>query len=116
MNVLILSGNIAKIYKNSEKNVKVVIADQYKDHTEFLPVMCFDDKARWAADHLEIGDHVTVHGCVGSYDTGTGDRKLSLVAHKISFEGYPSPRRRETAAQTYKPVVQQHAAAQDPYF
>lgn len=116
MNILILSGNIAKIYKNSEKNVKVVIADQYKDHTEFLPVMCFDDKAQWAAAHLEIGDHVTVRGCVGSYDTGTGDRKLSLIAHQVNFEGYPSPRRRETAAQAYKPVVRQQAADQDPYF
>ena len=115
MNILILSGNIAKIYKNSEKNVKVIIADQYKDHTEFLPVMCFDDKAQWAADHLEIGDHVTVRGCVGSYDTGTGDRKLSLIAHQVNFEGYPSPRRRENAAQAYKPVVQQ-PAEQDPYF
>ena len=115
MNQFIISGKIAKMYKNSDKNVKVIIADQYRDITSFIPVMCFDEKATWATEHLMTGDHVLARGVVGLYDAGTGEKKISLIAHQISFEGYPSPRRRETAAQAYSTVVQQ-PTERDPYF
>ena len=115
MNQFIISGKIAKIYKNSDKNVKIIIADQYRDMTSFIPVMCFDEKATWATEHLMTGDHILARGVVGLYDTGTGEKKISLITHQVSFEGYPSPRRRENADQTYNPVVQQ-PAKQDPYF
>lgn len=107
MNEFIITGNIAKIYKNSPQNVKIVIADQYKTNTEFIPVMVFGDKAAWAAKWLDIGDHILAQGSIGSYDTGSGSRKTSLVAHKICFEGYPSPRRRDAQAAAYAPVVSQ---------
>lgn len=107
MNLFIVTGNIAKMYQNSPENVKLVIADQYKDRTEFISVMLFGERAAWATKWIQVGDHVLAQGSIGSYDSGSGSRKMSLVAHKICFEGYPSPRRRSEKAQTFTPAIDQ---------
>lgn len=87
MNVVILTGNIASIYDNTD-NVKITIADNYKDRTDFIAVTVFGTSANFARQYLKIGDHISIQGRVTTYKDNIGRTIMSIVANTVSFEGY----------------------------
>ena len=105
MNLVIITGNLVKIYQNSETQVKIVVADTYKDNTTYIPVMCFKHNATWAMRNLQVADHISITGCVGTYKSSTGGEHLSIIAHQISYEGYPSTSRKQQKAKNYESAV-----------
>lgn len=93
MNIVILTGNVCNIYDN-QHNVKITIADNYKDRTDYIKVALFKNQAEFARKFIKIGDHVAVQGRVSTYNSNTGEA-LGITAHEISFEGYKNPNKKE---------------------
>lgn len=107
MNLVILSGNVSQIWVNdgdNTHNVKVCIADNYRtkdgsDKAIYIPIMCYDRNADWATKHLKKGDHISVQGILTTYRNNNGAEVLSVIARRISFEGY----KRTTAMEPIQP-------------
>lgn len=87
MNIVILTGNVASVYDNTD-NVKITIADNYKERTDFIAVTAFGASANFARQYIKIGDHISIQGRVTTYKDNTGRTVMSLIANTISFEGY----------------------------
>jgi single-stranded DNA-binding protein len=95
MNKFILTGNVASLYDNGN-NVRLTIADNFKDGTAFIPVTLFDQKAVFARNNLKIGDHIWLDGALSEIevtDPETGERrkKLAVQVWALGFEGYKNP-------------------------
>ena len=90
MNTVILSGNVSQKYDNGT-NVRLSIADNYKDKTVFIPVTLYDNNAVFAREHIEKGDHISIEGRLGIYKTQDNREIVSIIAHRVSFEGYKNP-------------------------
>lgn len=105
MNTVILSGNVANIYVN-QSNVRLVIADRYKDKTAFLPVTCFGSTANFVQQYFRVGDHVAVQGRLGMYKDSCNRETIDIVADRVSFEGYPKPNKPQNPgmANSFTPV------------
>ena len=92
MNFVILTGNVSQMWVNNDRNVKVCIADNYAtkegNKTIYIPIMCYDKNAEWAAKHVKVGDHISVQGIISSYKNNNGNECLSIIARRIGFEGY----------------------------
>lgn len=92
MNFVILTGNVSQMWVNNDRNVKVCIADNYAtkegNKTIYIPIMCYDKNAEWAAKHVKVGDHISVQGIISSYKNNSGNECLSIIARRIGFEGY----------------------------
>lgn len=94
MNLTIITGNVTQIYENSASHIKIIVADNYKEKTTYIPIMCFEKQATWAIRNLRAGDHIMVKAHVGTYTGNDGTTKISIIAETISYEGYPSSTRR----------------------
>lgn len=90
MNSVILSGNVANIYINNN-NVKMVLADRYKDKTSFIPITCFGNTAEFVQRYFKIGDHVAIQGRLGMYKDSCNRETIDVIADRVSFEGYRKP-------------------------
>lgn len=86
---MILTGNVCNIYDN-QHNVKITIADNYKDRTDYIKVALFKNQAEFARKFIKIGDHVSIKGRASTYEGNTGET-LGIIAHEINFEGYKNP-------------------------
>lgn len=93
MNLVILTGNVCNMYDN-QHNVRITIADNFKDKTEYIKVTLFNNQANFARKFIEIGDHVSVKGRISSYKSNSGE-SLGITAHDISFEGYRNPQKEQ---------------------
>lgn len=103
MNNVILSGNVANIYINNN-NVKIVLADRYKDKTSFIPVTCFGTTAQFVQNYFKIGDHVAVNGRLGSYKDSCNRETIDVIADRVSFEGYSKPQKEQSVAKDFIPL------------
>lgn len=92
MNNVILSGNIANIYINSN-NTRIVIASTYKQKTSFITVTCFNSTAEFVKNYMQVGDHVAITGRLGTYKDSCNRETIDVIADRINFEGYPKPSR-----------------------
>lgn len=86
---MILTGNVCNIYDN-QHNVKITIADNFKDRTDYIKVALFKNQAEFARKFIKIGDHVSIRGRASTYEGNTGET-LGIIAHEINFEGYKNP-------------------------
>ena len=110
MNLTILTGNIAKIY-NNDTNARMMIADNYKEKATFIPVSLYGPLANHVLRYMEAGDHVSVVGRVSTYKTPNGEERVSIIASRVSFEGYKNPRK---ALPTTNQEPQKQATAINP--
>ena len=90
MNTVILSGNVSQKFDNGT-NVRLSIADSYKDKTVFIPVTLYDNNADFARKHIEKGDHISIEGRLGIYRTQDNKEIVSVIVHRVRFEGYKNP-------------------------
>lgn len=93
MNLVILTGNVCNMYDNGS-NVKITIADNYKERTDYIKVTLFKNQADFARKYVKIGDHISVQGRVSTYESNMG-ATLGITAHEIGFEGYKNPNKKE---------------------
>lgn len=93
MNIVILTGNVTTIWDNMPKNMRITIADNYRDKTTFVPVVCFGNNAEWVRRNIQKGDHVNVQATVGTYKGRDGIERVTVIAQRITFEGYRNPRK-----------------------
>ena len=92
MNIAIISGNVAQKYDNGT-NIRLSIADTYKDKTTFIPVFLYDSSALFAQKYIKIGDHISVEGRLSTYRNNQNKDVLTMIATRVSFEGYKNPNR-----------------------
>lgn len=94
MNKVLITGNVTSKYDNGT-NVRITIADNYKDGTNYIPVTLFDQKADFAKKFINIGDHVYIEGAVGckqrQNNAGKQENSLFIQCWSIGFEGYRNP-------------------------
>lgn len=114
MNNVILSGNVANIYINNN-NVKIVLADRYKDRTSFIPVTCFGTTAQFVQNYFKIGDHVAVQGRLGSYKDSCNRETIDVIADRVNFEGYRKPQQEQSAgvANNFIPLQEEPSIIDD---
>lgn len=93
MNMVILTGNVCNMFDN-DNNVRITIADNYKERTDYIKVTLFKNQADFARKYIKIGDHISVQGRVSTYESNKGET-LGITAHEISFEGYKNPNKKE---------------------
>lgn len=93
MNLVILTGNVCNMFDNGN-NVRITIADNYKERTDYIKVTLFKNQADFARKFIKIGDHVSVQGRVSTYASNKGEA-IGVTAHEISFEGYKNPNKKE---------------------
>ena len=100
MNTVILTGNVTSIYDNAT-NIKVTIADNYKENTTFIPVTFFNENTcKFIRKYIKTGDHVSVENArIGSYKDNNGKECLSVIGTIINFEGYINPKKNSTNVQ-----------------
>lgn len=89
MNIVILSGNVCSVYDNSH-NVKITIADNYKERTDYIQVALFNNQAEFARKYIKVGDHISVRGRISTYKGNKGET-MGVNATEINFEGYKNP-------------------------
>lgn len=112
MNNVILSGNVANIYINNN-NVRIVLADRYKDKTNFIPVTCFGATADFVQRYFKIGDHVAISGRLGTYKDSCNRETIDVVADRVCFEGYAKPPRQESVTGNFIPIQENQSAPDD---
>lgn len=95
MNIVILSGNVCSMYDNTN-NVKITIADNFKDRTDYIKVALFKNQADFARKYIKIGDHISVQGRISTYNSNTGEA-MGVIANEINFEGYKNPNKKDTS-------------------
>lgn len=100
MNIVILSGNVTSIYDNTT-NIKVTIADNYKENTTFIPITFFNENTcNFIRKYIKIGDHISIENArIGSYRDNQNKECLSVIGSLISFEGYKNPNKNSTNVQ-----------------
>lgn len=92
MNLAILSGNVCTMFDN-QHNVRLTIADNYKDNTDYITVTLFSNQADFARKYITKGDHVSIEGRITTYKDNTGKDIMGITAKNISFEGYKNPKK-----------------------
>lgn len=92
MNLAILSGNVCTMFDN-QHNVRLTIADNYKDNTDYITVTLFSNQAEFARKYITKGDHVSIEGRITTYKDNTGRDVIGITAKNISFEGYKNPKK-----------------------
>ena len=94
MNKVIITGNVTAKYDNGT-NVRITIADNYKDGTNFIPVTLFDQNAKFVKKFVNIGDHIYVDGAISSSETkgedGKKRNKVFIQVWRVGFEGFRNP-------------------------
>lgn len=94
MNKVILTGNVTAKYDNGT-NVRITIADNYKDGTNFIPITLFDNNADFTRKYISIGDHICVEGALNSYErmdeSGKHVSSLFVQCWSVGFEGFKNP-------------------------
>lgn len=93
MNIVILSGKVAKIYQNSDTHIKIIIAEHYADKTDFIGVTMFENTAKAALKYLEIGDHISIEGRVSTYKGNDNKEYTTIIANRFNWEGYKNPKK-----------------------
>ena len=95
MNLVIVTGNVCQVYDNGN-NVRISIADNYKDTTTYIPIFLFSGNAEFAKKYIVKGDHVSIEGRIGNYKGNDGKEHLTIIANRINFEGYRNPNKGKT--------------------
>lgn len=94
MNKVIITGNVTAKYDNGT-NVRITIADNYKDGTNFIPVTLFDQNADFVKKFVNIGDHIYIDGALSSTETqgedGKKRNKVFIQCWRVGFEGFRNP-------------------------
>lgn len=94
MNKVLITGNVTSKYDNGT-NVRITVADNYKNGTNYIPVTLFDQKADFAKKFINIGDHICIEGAIGckqrQNEVGKQENSLFVQCWSISFEGYRNP-------------------------
>lgn len=109
MNKFILTGNVSALYDNGT-NVRITVADNYKDGTNFIPVTLFDKKAVFARNNIKIGDHIYIDGSIGykevvNPETQEKTSKIFVQCWQIGFEGYKNPNASKAPQYGYKSTL-----------
>lgn len=92
MNLVILSGNVCTMFDN-QHNMRLTIADNYKDNTDYITVTLFSNQAEFARKYITKGDHVSIEGRITTYKDNSGKDVMGITAKNISFEGYKNPKK-----------------------
>lgn len=100
MNIVTLTGNVTSIYDNAT-NIKVTVADNYKDKTTFIPVTFFNENTcNFIRKYVRVGDHIGIENArLGSYKDNQNKECLSVIGATINFEGYRNPNKNSTNVQ-----------------
>lgn len=93
MNLVILSGKVANKYDNGG-NVRLTIAEKYKQNTQFISVTTFGNTANFVRTYVNIGDAISIEGRMDTFKGNDGKERLSIVANTVNFEGYQRPKER----------------------
>ena len=78
---------------DNQHNVRLTIADNYKDNTDYITVTLFGSQAEFARKYITKGDHVSIEGRITTYNDNTGNDIMGITAKNISFEGYKNPKK-----------------------
>ena len=90
MNTVILTGNVCSMFDNNT-NIRLTIADNYKDNTDYITVTLFNNQMEFARKYMKVGDHIAIQGRISTYKNNMGKEIMGITANNISFEGYRNP-------------------------
>lgn len=90
MNTVILTGNVCSMFDNNT-NIRLTIADNYKDNTDYITVTLFNNQMEFARKYIKVGDHISIQGRISTYKNNMGKEIMGITANNISFEGYRNP-------------------------
>ena len=94
MNTVILTGNVCSMFDNNS-NIRLTIADNYKDNTDYITVTLFNNQMEFARNYMKVGDHIAIQGRISTYKNNMGKEIMGITANNISFEGYKNPNKKE---------------------
>ena len=94
MNTVILTGNVCSMFDNNS-NIRLTIADNYKDNTDYITVTLFNNQMEFARNYIKVGDHIAIQGRISTYKNNMGKEIMGITANNISFEGYRNPNKKE---------------------
>ena len=95
MNTVILTGNVCSMFDNNT-NIRLTIADNYKDNTDYITVTLFNNQMEFARKYMKVGDHIAIQGRISTYKNNMGKEIMGITANNISFEGYRNPNKKES--------------------
>lgn len=88
INQVILTGTVCNMYDNAN-SIKLVIAQNYKDKSTFLPVMVNSNSGMvFIKRYVTKGSYISIIGTIGTYKNNAGHDTLCIYARSINFEGY----------------------------
>ena len=99
MNTVILTGNVCSMFDNNT-NIRLTIADNYKDNTDYITVTLFNNQMEFARKYMKVGDHIAIQGRISTYKNNMGKEIMGITANNISFEGYRNPNKKEIEENT----------------
>ena len=94
MNTVILTGNVCSMFDNNT-NIRLTIADNYKDNTDYITVTLFNNQMEFARKYMKVGDHIAIQGRISTYKNNMGKEIMGITANNICFEGYRNPNKKE---------------------
>lgn len=97
MNTVILTGNVCSMFDNNT-NIRLTIADNYKDNTDYITVTLFNNQMEFARKYMKVGDHIAIQGRISTYKNNMGKEIMGITANNISFEGYRNPNKNANSA------------------
>lgn len=103
MNTVILTGNVCSMFDNNT-NIRLTIADNYKDNTDYITVTLFNNQMEFARKYMKVGDHIAIQGRISTYKNNMGKEIMGITANNISFEGYKNPSKKAVEENTYSNV------------
>lgn len=103
MNTVILTGNVCSMFDNNT-NIRLTIADNYKDNTDYITVTLFNNQMEFARKYMKVGDHVAIQGRISTYKNNMGKEIMGITANNISFEGYKNPSKKAVEENTFSSV------------
>ena len=95
MNTVILTGNVCSMFDNNT-NIRLTIADNYKDNTDYITVTLFNNQMEFARKYMKVGDHIAIQGRISTYKNNMGKEIMGITANNINFEGYRNPNKKES--------------------
>lgn len=103
MNTVILTGNVCSMFDNNT-NIRLTIADNYKDNTDYITVTLFNNQMEFARKYMKVGDHIAIQGRISTYKNNMGKEIMGITANNISFEGYKNPSKKAVEENTFSSV------------
>ena len=83
MNTVILTGNVCSMFDNNT-NIRLTIADNYKDNTDYITVTLFNNQMEFARKYMKVGDHIAIQGRISTYKNNMGYRNPNKNVNSVS--------------------------------